>query len=59
MELTQEELQNLRHIIGACTNTCAKVKYYSNSDADENAKILLDKVCTLCTEVKTYLTEEL
>ena len=59
MEFTQEELQNVRHIIGASTNFCAKAKYYANSDSDEKVKTLLEKICTTCTGVKTYLTEQL
>lgn len=59
MEFTQEELQNVRHLIGASTNMCAKLNYYCNSSTDENVKNLLEQVCTLCTNVKSYLTEKL
>ncbi len=59
MEFTQEELQNVRHLIGASTNLCAKMNYYANSNTDQNVIDLLEKVCTICTNTKTYLTEKL
>ena len=55
--LNQIEIQNIRHICGACTNICDKVSYYKTLTQDANVTDVLDEICTESKSLKTALSE--
>jgi len=54
--LNQIEIQNIRHICGACTNFCEKIAYYKTLTQDTNVTDTLNEICTECTNLKTELS---
>ncbi len=59
MDFTQEELQNIRHIVGASSGLSKKVKYYSSCISDQNAIEILERIDTALTDNKNYLCGKL
>ncbi|MEG0072956.1 MAG: hypothetical protein RR922_00710 [Clostridia bacterium] len=59
MEFTQEELQNVRHLIGASCTLSKKVNYYSTCINDQNATELLSKIEKAAKDNETYLCGKL
>ena len=43
--LNQIEIQNIRHICGACTNICDKISYYKTLTQDTNVTDIFDEIC--------------
>ena len=54
--LNQIEIQNIRHIVGHCSNFCEKINYYKTLTQDTNVTDVLDSLCTECTNVKSELS---
>ena len=52
-DLTQVELQNLRHLIGAHETAYQKLNAYSNQCVDPQIKQMFTRSCTRCTKHKT------
>ena len=57
--LTQIELQNIRHICGHSTNFCEKIAYYKTLTQDENVMTNLDSLCQELTSLKQELSQML
>lgn len=54
--LNQIEIQNIRHICGACTNICDKISYYKTLTQDTNVTDIFDEICTEGTNLKSELS---
>ena len=59
MELTQEELQNIRHLIGSSSNLVKKMDYYCTSVSDENACNILQKIKSTAMTTKESICQKL
>lgn len=57
--ITQEELQNIRHLVGMSTGLCDKMNFYQRSVTDENEINLFKSICQSMTNAKDYLTNQL
>lgn len=54
--LNQIEIQNIRHICGACTNICDKITYYKTLTQDTNVTDIFDEICEESTNLKSELS---
>lgn len=57
--LNQMELQDIRHMCGACTGFCTKIEYYKTITNDENAVDIMTKICDCCNNLKENLIDML
>lgn len=54
-DLTQTELQNLRHLIGTHDTAYQKLTAYSNQCVDPQIKQMFNRSCTRCFKYKTEI----
>lgn len=54
-DLTQEELQNIRHLVGMSTGLCGKMDFYQRSVTDENEINVFKSICQCMTNAKDYM----
>ena len=54
--LNQIEIQNIRHICGACTNICDKIAYYKTLTEDTNVTDIFDEICAESTNLKSEIS---
>ncbi|MEG1008356.1 MAG: hypothetical protein RSE41_01640 [Clostridia bacterium] len=55
--LNQIEIQNIRHLCGACTMVCDKIAYYKTVVTDTNITDTFVEICTNYTNLKEELVE--
>ena len=57
--LNQIEIQNIRHIVGALSNTCCKIDYYKTLTNVAEMTDLYDQICNQSNTLKQELTNML